>query len=670
MTLQEAREEVIKRGIELLEKDDSGKRLICPICRCGSDEGEKGLSSQDKIHFTCPLGCFSDADIIGIIGIKTNTNNEDNIVKMIVDQLEIKLDDEEFEKEETNKIEKASYLNYVKIDESSDDDYQLFYNECIENIDKCNYLNTKCISKETQERFNIGYCSEWISPTTSEDMKKYISATARIIVPSTSASYAAIYVGTNRNVAPVQRVGESFLFNRESLNDGDSPIFVFENELDALSAIECGYDAVAIGGYNNIKSFFDILEIDGCKRLLILCIDDTKEDTEKLIYDVQSKLDELKQDSIVFNAEKEYNSANEFLCANRSDFEKSLNEGLKKAKEYNLGKVKKYQLANSNIKYIESFKKGIVDRFNTPCITTGFEKLNQVLDGGLYEGLYILDGASSVGKTSFALQLADNIAAGDNTTDILIFALEISRNELIAKSLSRLTAKLSLEKNVEISNGKTIRGITVKESYKADKQLIKEACKRYEKYASNIYMNICDDINAYDIRQTIEKHINNTSKAGRKVVAIIDYIQIMSDCDEKHRSSSQGIRQNIVELKRITRDFKMPIIGISSLVIEDTIMYSSDVLLNLRLAGSKESTEAIIEEMNQNPRNMEISVVKSRNGAVGESIEYKYFPQFNLFVEEDDDNEKFNKDTYKSTAQDKLSQAQNAKSILKKKTKR
>ena len=87
--------------------------------------------------------------------------------------------------------------------------------------------------------------------------------------------------------------------------------------------------------------------------------------------------------------------------------------------------------------------------------------------------------------------MADNIAAGDNTTDVLIFALEISRNELIAKSLSRLTAKLSLEKNVEISNGKTTRGITLKESYKADKQLIKEACKRYEKYASNIYMHIC-----------------------------------------------------------------------------------------------------------------------------------------------------------------------------------
>ena len=86
MTLQDAREEVIKRGIELLEKDESGNRLICPICRCGSDEDEKGLSSQDKVHFTCPLGCFSNADIIGIIGIKTNTNNEDNIVKMIVDQ--------------------------------------------------------------------------------------------------------------------------------------------------------------------------------------------------------------------------------------------------------------------------------------------------------------------------------------------------------------------------------------------------------------------------------------------------------------------------------------------------------------------------------------------------------------------------------------------------------
>ena len=669
MTLQEAREEVIKRGIELLERDESGNRLICPICRCGSDEDEKGLSSSDKVHFTCPLGCFSNADIIGIIGIKTNTNNDDNIVKMIVDQLEITLDDEEFEKEENKKIEKASYLNYVKIDDNSDDDYQLFYNECIENIDKCNYLETKNISKEIQERFNIGYCSEWISPTTSEDMKKYISASPRIIIPSTSASYAAIYVGTNKNVAPVQRVGESFLFNRESLNDGDSPIFVLENELDALSVIECGYDAIAIGGFYNIKSFFEILECDGCKRLLILCIDDTKEDAEKLIYDIQSKLAELKQDSIVFNIAKKFSSANDFLCFNKSDFEKSLSEGLKKAKEYNLAKVKKYQLANSNIKYIESFKKGIIDRFNTPVIKTGFGKLDEVLDGGLYEGLYILEGASSVGKTSLALQMADNIAAGDNTTDVLIFALEISRNELIAKSLSRLTAKLSLEKNVEISNGKTTRGITLKESYKSDKQINKEACKRNEKYASNIYMHICDDINAYDIREKIEKHIKNTSKAGRKVVAIIDYIQIMSDCDEKHRSSNQNIRQNIVELKRITRDFRMPIIGISSAISEDSIIYSSDVLLNLQLAGPKENKEDIIKAMEQNPRNMEISIFKNRNGSVGKDIEYMYYPQYNLF-EENENNEHFTKEVSKNIAEDRLNQVQNNKSVLKKKTKR
>jgi replicative DNA helicase len=60
-----------------------------------------------------------------------------------------------------------------------------------------------------------------------------------------------------------------------------------------------------------------------------------------------------------------------------------------------------------------------------------------LLDDGLYEGLYIVGAMSSLGKTTFVTQIGDQIA--NNGTDVLIFSLEMSRYELMAKSISRLT---------------------------------------------------------------------------------------------------------------------------------------------------------------------------------------------------------------------------------------
>ena len=66
---------------------------------------------------------------------------------------------------------------------------------------------------------------------------------------------------------------------------------------------------------------------------------------------------------------------------------------------------------------------------------TGFEQLDKK-SGGLYAGLYVLAAISSLGKTTFALQIADNLAAAGH--DVLFFSLEQSRLELISKSFARI----------------------------------------------------------------------------------------------------------------------------------------------------------------------------------------------------------------------------------------
>jgi len=47
-------------------------------------------------------------------------------------------------------------------------------------------------------------------------------------------------------------------------------------------------------------------------------------------------------------------------------------------------------LSTSAAHYLQSFIDGIADSVNTPYIPTGFTKLDAELDGGLYEGLYIV----------------------------------------------------------------------------------------------------------------------------------------------------------------------------------------------------------------------------------------------------------------------------------------
>ena len=618
MTLNEAKEQILKRSKELLEKDAEGKRLVCPICKSGNDEDEKGLLSNDGIHFTCPLGCFADKDIVEIIGIKVGTNNEENMIRAAASELQISLDDEDEEEEQEE--EKETSKKRLKKENDDIVDYTLFYNDCLEKVSQCNYLQDKSISKDVQKRFSIGFASEWIHPNTSEDMRKYIAATPRLIIPFTIDSYAAIYTGNNKNVAAVQRVGEDTLFNVDELYNGIEPLFVYEDEIDALSTIECGYDAVSIGGISHLDNFYNKLREKHCNRLLVFCLDESTEDGQEIALDLKTKLSEINQDYIVYNVVKKYNNANEYLLANKTNFIKSITAGLDKAKEHQLEKVKVYQELNSNIKYLSGFINNISKDVDTPVITTGFKELDTVFDGGLYEGLYCICSEYSIGKTTLALQLCDNIAK--NNCEVLYFSLETSRNELIAKSLSRLTADASIKTKGQLSEAKSVRDITVKEVYDkyddGEKKIIASAVNSYKKYANNIFMFECDDVDELHIRETIEEHITQTSKAGRKIVVFIDSIDSLS---------------NYEELKRISRDNKITIIGLSCKEIDDIIKNNSfDVILELTSVPYYSQLDKTISLMKKNPRTVELTLLKNKTGKVGDVLQFIYFANYNLFL--------------------------------------
>ena len=75
MNREEARQYIIERGKDHLTPDKSGKGFICPICGSGSGRKGTGITTKDGVHFTCWAGCFTNADIIDIIGLETGATD-------------------------------------------------------------------------------------------------------------------------------------------------------------------------------------------------------------------------------------------------------------------------------------------------------------------------------------------------------------------------------------------------------------------------------------------------------------------------------------------------------------------------------------------------------------------------------------------------------------------
>ncbi len=300
------------------------------------------------------------------------------------------------------------------------------------------------------------------------------------------------------------------------------------------------------------------------------------------------------------------------------------------------------------------FYNGITNGISTPPIKTGFNLLDNSLDGGIRpEQLIIIGAISSLGKTTFVLQAADFIAKSGQ--DVLIFSLEMSENELMSKSISRQTfTSCGINEN-DLSLAKTSLGITSGDRWKnyskAEKEHINKAVKEYTQSAKHIYINVgCGNITVDYIRKQVENQIHLTN---RKPIVIVDYLQILAPHSDRI-SDKQATDYNVTSLKRIARDFKLPVIAISSFnrtsytstakmsafKESGSIEYSSDILITLTLKNATDEEKTTKEKAVSNdirtPRNIELTILKNRSGRTGDVIPYLFYAAFNTFVESND----------------------------------
>ena len=507
------------------------------------------------------------------------------------------------------------------------------------------YLQGRGISKELIDRFKIGYCENWKHPDVAKEYPN-IPASPRVIIPTSRYSYLARDI---RKEIPdpakkyaKSKAGKVRIFNLKAVEDTEKPVFIVEGEIDALSIIEAGGQAVALGSTAYTKLFLDGISRARITRPLIVALDND-EAGNRASDTLQEAFKQRGIYSYRLNPCGSYNDANEALTASRDRFTETVGQITADPAKW------EYKQNNAE-NYIFKFLDDIDENINTPAVPTGFKILDTLLDGGLFEGLYVVGAISSLGKTTFVQQMADQIAQSGQ--DVLYISLEMARYELMAKSISRHTMLREYETGGDLSNAKTTRGILNGAKWKyyspAEHELIGKAIEDYSKYAGHLYIHEgVGNIGVEKIAELTQRHIDIT---GNRPVVVIDYLQILEPYDRR-ATDKQNTDKAVLELKRLSRQHKIPIVAISSFNRDNyqagvsmqafkesgAIEYGSDVLLGLQFEGAGQkgfNAEKVNEAFGKDPRMIELKVLKHRNGARPKgAFLYEYYPKFSYFKE-------------------------------------
>ena len=500
------------------------------------------------------------------------------------------------------------------------------------------YLESRGI-KNTKELANKYQC--FISSNVYEDKTFGTEGTTRLVIPifngGEANSYVARAINQNENVQKaLNSAGQQIPLNIDYIkkplspvsSNNDSVIYICEGWADAFSIEDNGKKAIALNSTSNAKKFIKEIETHletANQYTYILCCDNDSagKKARKLLSD---EMDKLNIRHISLRIPSEFNDINEWYKNDSKSFTIGLNPFIQ----------------DNSLYYLDNqFHEDIIKNEMSGSFKSGFEELDEKLDGGFKPGLVVIGGGSSSGKTTILNEITDNMA--EQGHHILYFSLEQSRSELTAKSISRQTLlqgdSLRAESGIQIMQNSS-EGLTRK-----------KAIEKYKQFANNIHIiegNFGTNIKT--IRNYIETYISIT---GNKPVVVIDYLQILKPLSSNDTDKRQ-VDVNITELKRISRDNNLLIFVISSFNRDNynnvvdfksfkesgAIEYSADVILGLQLTavndlkGSENDKREILNDAKkQDPRYIELVCLKNRNGLAYFTCMFNFYPKFNYIKE-------------------------------------
>ncbi|ADO59359.1 replicative DNA helicase [Paenibacillus sp. SEL3] len=259
---------------------------------------------------------------------------------------------------------------------------------------------------------------------------------------------------------------------------------------------------------------------------------------------------------------------------------------------------------------------------NTTGIPSGFVDLDKMTAGFQRNDLIIVAARPSVGKTAFALNIAQNVAVRAKET-VAIFSLEMSAAQLVQRMIC---AEANLDANVMRTG-----------EFKGDDDWAKLTMGIAALSEAEIYIDDTPGITVADIRAKCRR-----LKAEKGLgMIVIDYLQLIHGRGKAGENRQQEVSEISRTLKQIARELEVPVIALSQLSrgVEQR-QDKRPMMSDLRESGSIEQDADIVaflyrdDYYNQETEKkniIEIIIAKQRNGPVG-TVELVFLKNYNKFA--------------------------------------
>lgn len=259
---------------------------------------------------------------------------------------------------------------------------------------------------------------------------------------------------------------------------------------------------------------------------------------------------------------------------------------------------------------------------NITGLTTGFIDLDARTSGMQKSDLIMLAARPAMGKTAFALNIAQQ-AAIKGKAKVLIFSLEMSRDQLGQRMLS-------MESRIEMQKLKTGN------LERKDWDQIHIALDSLSK--TSIYIDDSPGITAMEIKNKCRRL---KAEKGLDLI-VIDYLQLMS-VEGRSESRQQEITTLSRFLKLLAREMDCPVIVLSQLSrAPEQRQDHRPILSDLRESGSIEQDADIVmflyrdeyynPETTDKPNICEVNIAKQRSGPTG-TVELTWLGKYTRFVD-------------------------------------
>lgn len=258
-------------------------------------------------------------------------------------------------------------------------------------------------------------------------------------------------------------------------------------------------------------------------------------------------------------------------------------------------------------------------------LPTGFKELDRMTAGFQRNDLIIVAARPSVGKTAFALNIAQNTAIKTNET-VAIFSLEMGASQLINRMLCA-------EGNIDAQNMRTGK--------LNDEEWRKLALAISTLSSTNIFIDDSPGIRVNEIRSKCRR-LKQEHGLG---MIVIDYLQLIQGSGiGGGENRQQEVSEISRTLKQLARELEVPVIALSQLSrgVEQR-QDKRPMMSDIRESGSIEQDADIVaflyredyydrEAAEEDNGTIEIIIAKQRNGPVG-TVQLAFVKEYNKFVD-------------------------------------